>query len=147
VVEESFQKDWVIISSHMFFPTGKKKEVRAMKISATFYNDAGELMAPRPLDMTLASVTPGGIPSIEAGFYHRFKFEGRTQKELDAKSRRFFENMRAVPGYSTLVLRPYTVEMGSYVRHGLDVVYAVELTHRPAHTQSVQTSTDVAITR
>ena len=97
-----------------------------MKISATFYNDADELMAPRPLDVKLGSVTPGGIPSIEEGFYHRFKFEGRTEAEYLDKYRQFFANMRQVQGYSTLVRSPYTVQMGSYVRYGLDVLYVVE---------------------
>ncbi|MET0887164.1 MAG: hypothetical protein ABWX92_12005 [Mycetocola sp.] len=97
-----------------------------MKISATFYNDAGELMAPRPLDVTLSSVAPGGIPSTEAGFYWRFKFEGRTQAELDEKRRRFFDSMGRIPGYSTLVLRPYTVSMGGFFRTGLDIIYVIE---------------------
>ncbi|MCI4659687.1 hypothetical protein [Cryobacterium zhongshanensis] len=123
-----------------------------MKISATFYNEDGELMAPRPLDVTLGSVTPGGIPSIEEGFYHRFKFEGRTEAEYLDKYRRFFANMAQVQGFSTLVLRPYTVEMGSFVRYGLDVLYAVEAVQapsvapvaRPAYASRVQASTIIA---
>lgn len=103
-----------------------------MKISSTFYNAAGELMAPRQLDVTLSSVTPGGIPSIEEGFYHRFKFEGRTKAELEQKSRRFFDEMGAVQGFQALIVRPYTVEMDSFVRHGLDVVYVVESAEQAA---------------
>lgn len=124
-----------------------------MKISATFYNTAGELMAPRAIDVKLSSVTPGGIPSIEAGFYHRFKFEGRTQKELDAKTRRFFDEMRHVQGFSTLVLRPYTVTMDSYVRQGLDVTYVVESPRpatsatEPAPAQRMSVSTAVVTSR
>ncbi|ROR76044.1 hypothetical protein SAMN06295974_3809 [Plantibacter flavus] len=97
-----------------------------MKISTTFYNDEGELMAPRELDVKLSSVTPGGFPSLEEGFYHRFKFEGRTEAELETKSRRFFAEMNDVSGYLSLVIRPYSVEMGNYVRHGIDVIYVVE---------------------
>lgn len=97
-----------------------------MKISPTFYNDAGELMAPLSVDVKLAPVTPGGTPTLEAGFYHRFKFEGLTERERDAKTRRFFAEMSSVPGYMTLVQRPYTVRMDSYVRYGLDVMYVVE---------------------
>lgn len=97
-----------------------------MKISPTFYNDAGELMAPLSVDVKLRSVTPGGTPTLEAGFYHRFKFEGHTEKERDTKSRRFFTEMSSVPGYMTLVQRPYTVRMDSFVRYGLDVMYVVE---------------------
>jgi hypothetical protein len=124
-----------------------------MKISATFYNDAGELMAPRPLDVTLSSVAPGGIPSTDAGFYWRFKFEGRTQEELDEKRRRFFDSMRRVPGYSTLVLRPYTVNMGSFFRTGLDIVYVIETavdiakTADRARAKRAPKSTDVATSR
>lgn len=124
-----------------------------MKISATFYNDAGELMAPRPLDVTLSSVAPGGIPSTDAGFYWRFKFEGRTQEELDEKRRRFFDTMRRVPGYSTLVLRPYTVNMGSFFRTGLDIVYVIETavdiakTADRARAKRAPKSTDVATSR
>jgi len=125
-----------------------------MKISATFYNDAGELMAPRLIDVTLGSVTPGGRPSIEAGFYHRFKFEGRTEAELEAKADRFAGEMASVPGYSTLVLRPYIVRMDSYVRYGIDVLYAVEdadsaaaARPAPAATPRAGTSTSVVVTR
>lgn len=131
-----------------------------MKISATFYNDAGELMAPRPLDVKLRSATPGGIPSIEAGFYHSFKFEGRTKAEYQNKYRRFFDDMSYVSGYMSLTLREYTVEMGSFVRYGLEVLYVVEApggaasataelfpgANRYAHTPSVNPSTSTAIT-
>lgn len=47
-----------------------------------------------------------------------------------------------VPGFLALIERPYAVQMGSFVRHGIDVVYVVEcptqhatahrLAHRPA---------------
>ena len=123
-----------------------------MKISATFYNDAGELMAPRPLDVKLGEVTPGGHPTTEAGFYHRFKFEGRTEQERQAKADRFFASMLTVPGYSTLVPRSYTVTMDGYVRHGLDVLYVVETASgaaavRPAPARRVHVSTVVVAPR
>ncbi|MFF2053799.1 hypothetical protein ACFVU2_19500 [Leifsonia sp. NPDC058194] len=97
-----------------------------MKISPTHYNDAGELMAPRPFDVERAMVTPGGRPSMDPGFYHQFKFEGLTQAELEDKARRFFAEMAEVPGYMRLTLREYTVRMDSYVRYGLDVLYVIE---------------------
>jgi hypothetical protein len=103
-----------------------------MKVSETFYNEDGELMAPRSVDVVRKSAAPGGLPTLEAGFYHRFKFEGRTKDEYDDKCNRFFAQMRNVQGYMTLVARPYTVEMGSYVRFGLDVLYAVESAEQAA---------------
>jgi hypothetical protein len=97
-----------------------------MKISRTHYNDAGELMAPRTFDVSRLTVTPGGRPTTEAGFYHRFKFEGRTKAELADKTKRFFAEMIALPGYMTLTSREYEVRLDSYLRFGLDVLYAVE---------------------
>lgn len=97
-----------------------------MKISPTHYNDAGELMAPRPFDVDRVTVTPGGRPSLDPGFYHRFKFEGRTQAEFEDKARRFFAEMAEVSGYMRLTLREYTVRMDTYVRFGLDVLYVIE---------------------
>lgn len=97
-----------------------------MKIGRTYYNDAGELMAPRDVDITLSNVIPGGHPTTEAGFYHRFKFEGRTKDDFQEKRERFVRLMRGVPGFLALIERPYTVQMGSFVRHGIDVVYVVE---------------------
>ena len=97
-----------------------------MKIGPTYYNDAGELMAPRPVDITLAIITVGGHPTTEAGFYHRFKFEGRTEDEFQDKLDRFVHLMSAVPGFMALVERRYPVQMGSFVRHGIDVIYVVE---------------------
>lgn len=97
-----------------------------MKVSPCFYNEAGELMAPRELDVKLASATPGGTPSKEEGFYHTFKFEGRTPAELEAKRRRFIEEMASVPRCMVLSTKEYTVQMDSFVRYGLDVLYAVE---------------------
>jgi hypothetical protein len=125
-----------------------------MKISQTFYNDAGELMAPRPLDVKLGAVTPGGKPSLDAGFYHRFKFEGRTEAELESKRQRFFAEMQSLPGYMSLVVRPYTVCMDSFVRYGVDVLYAIEAaTDEPApsaeraRSSRTQTSTIIVTTR
>jgi hypothetical protein len=107
-----------------------------MKISPTFYNAGGELMAPRPMDVDRVTVTPGGIPSTESGFYHRFKFEGRSKAEYESKARRFFDQMGEIPGYSSLTLREYQVKMDNYVRYGLDVLYVIEAP-RPAAGPSV----------
>ena len=101
-----------------------------MKISPTHYNEAGELMAPRPFDVDRVTVTPGGRPSLDPGFYHRFKFEGRTPAEREAKTRRFFAEMAEVPGYMRLALREYEVRMDTFVRYGLDVLYAIESADR-----------------
>lgn len=96
-----------------------------MKVSATHY-ERGELMAPRPLDVKLASPTPGGVPTTDAGFYHRFKFEGRTKVEFDQKIERFVAEMTAVPGFTILTAREYDVKLDHYVRHGVDVLYVIE---------------------
>lgn len=97
-----------------------------MKISETFYNEQGELMAPREVDVAYGAVTPGGFPTVEAGFYHRFKFEGRTPAERQEKLERFSAEMAGVPGYMTLTARDYEVRMDSFVRFGYDVLYVVE---------------------
>lgn len=97
-----------------------------MKISSTFYNDAGELMAPHSIDVKLAPMSLGGHPTLDEGFYHLFKFEGRTQREREEKYRRFFTSMNAIPGYMTLSQRAYTVQMDSFVRYGVEVMYVIE---------------------
>lgn len=97
-----------------------------MIISRTTYNAKGELMAPLPGDLKTKHPTLGGIPTTDAGFYHRFKFEAAETAGLHAKEKRFFELMAAVPGFSTLKLRPYEVRVGKLYRTGLDIVYVVE---------------------
>lgn len=98
-----------------------------MLMNHTAYNDNGELMAPRSIDIRHKQLrAPGGTPTTEAGFYHRFKFESPNQYELDAKTRRFFDMMNQVAGYSTLSLRPYEVRIGALYRTGLEVIYVVE---------------------
>lgn len=96
-----------------------------MLINQTAY-DNGELLAPRKKDLDSKQIFPGGIPTTDAGFYHRFKFEARTAGHLADKERRFFREMRQVPGFSTLSLRPYQVRDGAFYRTGLDVIYVVE---------------------
>jgi len=102
-----------------------------MKISPTFYNNDGELLAPLPIDVKMANSTLGGIPAVEAGFYYLFAFEGRTKADYRAKYERFFRNMQAVAGYMTLTQREYKVEMDSFVRYGVEVLYAVEDANGP----------------
>lgn len=97
-----------------------------MKISPTFYNEAGELLAPRELDVKSVPVTPGGTPTTDAGYYHRFMFDGATPAELAAKRERFFAEIGSVAGSMILSVTEYTSEIGRHVRHGVDVVYAVE---------------------
>lgn len=106
-----------------------------MKVSPCIYNADGELMAPRELDVKLASATPGGTPSKEEGFYHTFKFEARTKAELASKRRRFIEEMAPVPRCAVLSEREYTVRMDSFVRHGLDLLYVIETAEGPAAPQ------------
>ncbi|KIA72678.1 hypothetical protein ANMWB30_24450 [Arthrobacter sp. MWB30] len=71
----------------------------------------------------------GGTPTTEAGYYHRFKFDARDHAELMAKCGRFFDIMNSVPGFSTLMLRPYEVRVGGFYREGMDIVYVVENAH------------------
>lgn len=97
-----------------------------MRINYTKYNDKGELLAPSPSDLRRTRNDVGGQPTMDAGSYHRFKFEARTAAELTNKSRRFFELMGEVPGYSTLSLRPYEVRFGGYCCMGLEIVYVIE---------------------
>lgn len=98
-----------------------------MKISPTFYNEAGELMAPHEADLNIAgSCSPGGHPSKDAGWYHRFKFEAATEAEREAKLRRYVREMHAVPNCMILTLEKYKVTIGSFVRYGVDSLYAIE---------------------
>ncbi|MET3172923.1 UNVERIFIED_ORG: hypothetical protein ABIB52_000751 [Arthrobacter sp. UYCu721] len=97
-----------------------------MLINQTTYTNDGELLAPRPSDLMTIHALLGGMPTTEAGFYHRFKFEAPDAAQLAAKTKRFFGLMGQVPGFSTLSLRPYEVRFGNYYRTGLDIVYVVE---------------------
>jgi hypothetical protein len=97
-----------------------------MRINYTKYNNDGELLAPNPSDLRKMNVFPGGQPTTDAGSYHQFKFEARTAAELDDKTRRFFNLMGDIPGYSTLSLRPYEVREGAYYRTGMDIIYVIE---------------------
>lgn len=104
-----------------------------MLMNHTTYNNDGELMAPRSIDIRHKQLrAPGGTPTIDAGFYHRFKFEAENQRDLDAKTRRFFDMMNQVSGYSTLSLRPYEVRFGAFYRTGLEIIYVVEVRHAVA---------------
>ena len=94
-----------------------------MKLHGTAYNNDGELLAPRPGVLNV-SISPGGKPTMEPGFYHRFKFEGHRKEELAHKTRMFFDLMASAPGYSTLSLRNYVIRGGA--RHGLDIIYVIE---------------------
>lgn len=97
-----------------------------MLVSRTTYNTQGELMAPLPAELDAKHPPVGGTPTTEPGYYHRFKFEAPTKAERLDKARRFYELMATVPGFSTLRLHPYEVQLGNYYRAGLDIVYAVE---------------------
>ena len=97
-----------------------------MIINKTIYNNDGALLAPRPEDLKAIHPFPGGKPTTEAGFYHRFKFESKDERHQMTKTKRFFELMGHVPGFSTLSLRPYEVRYGNFFRTGLEVIYVVE---------------------
>jgi hypothetical protein len=97
-----------------------------MRINKTQYNSDHELLAPRPADLRSVRPPVGGTPTVDPEFYHRFKFEARTEAELRTKTARFFALMGEVQGFSTLLLRPYEVRVGAFFRTGLDVVYVVE---------------------
>lgn len=95
-----------------------------MLIHETAY-DNGELLAPRKKDLDAKMIYPGGTPTTDAGYYHRFKFEATTREHLAHKERNFFNLMNSIPGFSTLSLRPYEVKINTY-RTGLDIVYVIE---------------------
>lgn len=97
-----------------------------MKINHTTYNEAGELMAPRPQDLSSKRPPLGGQPSTDAGFYHRFRFDAASPGELLDKQRRFFDIMGDVPGFTSLQLLNHDVHLGNYRRLGMDIVYVVE---------------------
>lgn len=97
-----------------------------MIINHTTYNEAGQLMAPRPEDLNTKRPPFGGMPSTDAGFYHRFRFDAGSPAELLAKKRRFFEMMGSVQGFSTLKLQDHEFRHGNYHRISFDVVYVVE---------------------
>lgn len=115
-----------------------------MIVSPTIYNADGELMAPTELDVKRHRPLPGGMPTLDAGYYHAFKFEGRTKSEFDAKVMRFVASMREVPGYMLLSAREYTVEMGAFKRLGLEVLYAVESAERPTRPARRSSANDSA---
>ncbi len=97
-----------------------------MKVSTTFYNADGDLMAPLPLDVKMASPTPGGIPTFDAGFYHAFSLSARTPAELQTLRARFIRRLAAVPRSQVLVAKPIEVRMDRFVRYGLELIYVVE---------------------
>lgn len=97
-----------------------------MRMNKATYNNDGELLAPRPCDLSTMHAHVGGMPTTEAGFYHRFKFEAESEALLVAKIKRFYSLMSEVSGFSTLSLRRYEVRYGNYYRTGIDVIYVIE---------------------
>lgn len=97
-----------------------------MLVSQTRYNASGELMAPLELDVKRRRPTPGGTPSLDAGYYHSFAFLAETKAEIEEKTDRFFSGMARVPGYMTLAAHDYIVEIGTYRRFGVELLYVVE---------------------
>lgn len=93
-----------------------------MIIGPNRYDD-GELLAPREDELRKR---PGLAkqPTTDAGYCHRFMFASPTPQEQSAKVRRFFGMMANIPGYSTLSLREYEVQLPRLF--GLDVVYTIE---------------------
>lgn len=106
-----------------------------MKISSTSYNADGQLLMPTTLDVKLTRALPNTDISIDAGFYHLAKIEGRTPRELDATRERFVDVLRTAPLCTVLETREYKVQMDSFVRYGLQLLYVVELPveQRAAH--------------
>lgn len=91
-----------------------------MKISPTFYNAAGELMAPREVDVNSMAIFPGGKPTKAEGFSHRFMFHGATLAERAAKGARFFAEMGRIPRLMIPSIEESTAPIGSYA-DGLQV--------------------------
>lgn len=102
------------------------------KVSPCFYNEAGELLAPYSLDLKQAEPRIGGIPEKEPGFYYTFAFSAPTRRELAAKRRRFIDEMAPIPRMTVLSEQEYTTQLDSFVRHGIKLVYAIELENPPA---------------
>jgi hypothetical protein len=96
------------------------------RLKLTNYTPEGELLAPTDAILNANPTFLGGTPTTDPGYYHRFKFESTTKAETLDKAQRFFALMESVPGYSTLILKPYEVRLGNYSRYGYDIVYAVE---------------------
>lgn len=104
-----------------------------MIIGPNRYDD-GELLAPCAEEI-MKTTYPGGKPTTDAGYCHRFKYESRTQKELDAKNARFFRLMGDVPRFLDAEAAPVrgADPRGVSVRHGhhlygRDAVYRGPLT-------------------
>lgn len=107
-----------------------------MIIGTTQYDEDGDLMVPSPIDMLTRSL-PGAEISAEPGHYHKVKFEALSEKERTARSREFLSTIGRARGFVVITWREYEVRMGSYVRYGVETVYAVEL---PARSRSGQNS-------
>ncbi|MCY1718559.1 hypothetical protein OVA26_16605 [Microbacterium sp. SL62] len=97
-----------------------------MKISPTFYNEDGELLAPRSIDVKRTRALPGGPITIDEGFYHLIKLEGRTARELADARQRFIDTLSTARTGRVVEVREYQVTMDSYVRKGLEIAYVVE---------------------
>lgn len=83
-----------------------------------------ELLAPREDEL---KKHPGfeRTPTMDAGYCHRFMFGAFTPALQDAKVRKFFNMMAETPGYSTLSLREFKLDITER-RFCLDVVYTIE---------------------
>lgn len=96
------------------------------RLKLTNYTPEGELLAPTDAILNAGRTEIGGTPTTDPGYYHRFMFAAATEAERLDKAQRFFALMEAVPGYSTLILKPYEVPLGGRYRYGYDIVYVVE---------------------
>lgn len=96
------------------------------RLKLTNYTPEGELLAPTDEILNTGHIGIGGTPTTDPGYYHRFRFAAPTEAERLAKAERFFAIMGDVPGFSTLILKPYEVPLAPRLRYGYDIVYVVE---------------------
>lgn len=97
-----------------------------MIIGQNQYDRRGELLLPSESVLKLNRVTPGGRPTIDVGYQHRFKISGSNQREVKIQLDRFLSAMQRVNGYHPLVAREYVVNHRGYHRVGVDIVYGIE---------------------
>lgn len=96
-----------------------------MKMGRVQY-DHGVVVPPSASMLKLKRTTPGGRPSIEAGFYHRFKISGTSKKDVHAKLTTFMNFMARVEGYDLIQAQDYQVSLAGLPMLGVDLIYVVE---------------------
>ncbi len=97
-----------------------------MKIAPCRYDESGELLAPREVDVKVASGHMGRFPTKDEGWYHRFQFFAKSEREIKAKRMRFFQEIGAVPRSMILTVNERKFDMFGAPQWTVDVVYVIE---------------------